>query len=444
MVDLSKIKLDLRFRTIIPPLVYKARHARNPQEIRAAELDILHALLNIETVMKYIKEEVLKTEKQGGDAHSYKAKLYSLQYLRKIVKLIGSIFPWSYLTSYEISALSSNPPPGFIVGKEGFKAEFQLFREGFKRGDIVILNDLTHCLTVADAVIIHKDDSAELAEVKSGKSSRLRHPQRKRMTKAVRYMHEGVGEFKGKPTMLTKSYHFVTYNWNALNRILKDAKKTGFAVSHPEPSLTYVALKPRHQKVEELLTKFLQTDPVITKYKPVVATSVGGLIEISEQNRRPAPVTVFKIKDKALIDLLDGELDVITFFSPFNPTTSKRFSKNGLSLSLIREDKLTGSERSEWWLPLTEDHEGVKMYLACKYNNSEKHFLVDHAALKLMYTFETEASFLNSLVQNVSDIQKYYPSLFISGKIEGSKGAELDKQDLRSWVSKLARPKQLE
>lgn len=438
-MKLSKINLDLRSKTILPPLVYKVRHITNDQDTRSAELELLHALLKIETVIKHLRAEIQQMEQRGEDTSSARSKVKSAQHLHKIVKLIGSVIPWNYLENYEISALARNLPSGFISGKDGFGSEFQLFRNGFdKEKNVVILNDLTHCLTVGDAVIIHKDGSADLAEVKSGKSTCLRNPQKKRMAKAVEYMHTGVCEYRGK-IVLSKSYYLITHNWGALKSVLKDAKKTGFAIKHPEASLTYVAFKSKHPKVEKRIDEFLRTDPIITRYEPVRACFLSDTIEYSDNIRHVPPVTVFKINDKLLLDLLRGELDVVTFFSPFHPSLSKRLAKHDLSLSLINEDQLANHHNVKNWRAITTDTNGKNRYLACKYQNIGKLVLVDHSAIKLLYTFETESSFLKSLIQLGSEFSHFDAAELIDGSIEGSKTLEPAKQFLRSWIGKLAR-----
>ena len=128
--NIGKGKLDLRFDTLITPLLLRGRHLITDNDILNFQYELLHALLKIEVGINEIKTHL--TQLQNDDKIAvYESDIAWLKELHLIVRMIGSIIPWQLLQNWEITALSQNPSPGYIIGKKGFRAEIQLLREQF-------------------------------------------------------------------------------------------------------------------------------------------------------------------------------------------------------------------------------------------------------------------------------------------------------------------------
>lgn len=434
MHNIGKGKLDLRFDTLITPLLLRGRHLITDNDILNFQYELLHALLKIEVGINEIKTHL--TQLQNDDKIAvYESDIAWLKELHLIVRMIGSIIPWQLLQNWEITALSQNPSPGYIIGKKGFRAEIQLLREQFGiNGDIIILNDLTHCLTIGDAIKFHKDGTAEIIEVKSGKKARLTTVQKDRLKKAKSYMEKGI--LKPDNLQLTRQWHKTTHNWSHLNSLLKKAKTKGFAVKHPQPSITYIAFKPS-EKAHQAFENFWLHDRVISKYKPLRASILSDNISGADRLRGVPPPTIFKIRDRHLIRILKGDLDVASFFSPFHPQFTRELTEIGFSLELIDGDKMESAPNKNWQ-SITEREDGTPQYLACRKLSNNKFILIDHTIIKLLCTFESEKSLVNSLILAFSEFSEYEESLpEFKESISGKWNIPLQEQVLRSWEAKL-------
>lgn len=434
-LNIGPAELDLRFDTLITPLLLHGRHLTNDNDIKKFQYSVLHALLKLEVGIRQINNHLTKLQNNDDEREPFESAVAGLKELHLIVRMIGSIVPWQLMQNWEITALSQNPPPGFIIGKKGFRAEIQLFREQYGiNGDIIILNDLTHCLTVGDAIKLHKDGTAEIIEVKSGKKARLSTIQREKIKNAQSYMEKGLRNSDN--LQLTRQWHKVTHNWSQLESLLKKAKTKGFAVKHPQPSITYFGFKPSdkvHQKFED----FMLNDRVVSKYKPLGVSLLSDNISEADKLRGVPPPTIFKISDRNLIRILKGELNVVSFFSPFHPQLTKELMKIGFSLELIDGDKMDNPPTKNWQ-SLTQRKDGTPQYLACRKQSNNKFILIDHTIRKILYTFETEKSFINSLIQAFDEFSKNEENLpDFKESLSGVWDINFHEQLLRSWDAKL-------
>jgi len=440
-LNIGKGKLDLRFDTLVKPLVLFGRHITGDSDCLKLQYDILHALLKLEVGIREINNQIAQLPEGDKQRTLLESDREWLKELHLIVRMTGSLIPWQLLHSWEITALSQNPSPGYIIGKEGFGAEIQLLREQFGvNGDIIILNDLTHCLTLGDAVNIHKDGTADHIEVKSGKKARLSTNQRERMQDAESYMETGV--LKPSNLQLTKQWHKTTHNWSQLESLLDKAKKEGYAVKHPQSSITYLAFKPRaraqeRDRISRKIENFQRNDRVISKFKPIRAAFLSETISGADKLRGVPPPTAFKISDGLLLRVLRGDLDVVSFFSPFHPQLTKELIEVGLSLELINGNKLE-DKPSDHWQSIANLEDGTPQYLACRKLSNRRFILIDHTVLKLLYTFESEGSLKNSLIQAFDEFSSKEENLpEFNEDLSGKWDIKLEEQLLRSWQGKL-------
>ncbi len=97
---------------------------------------------------------------------------------------------------------------------------------------VAILNSLTNWLALGDITVVKRDGSADIVEVKTGKSKSGRMQlQKHRMSKAVTLLGGGPGEFEGKPIEFRRIEGCPEHGLSDLYELLQEAEKQGWALS---------------------------------------------------------------------------------------------------------------------------------------------------------------------------------------------------------------------
>ena len=93
-------------------------------------------------------------------------EIAQLNYFRHCILFVGDTIAAHVVDVDAIRHFALYPAPGFIGGKEGLKAEIEAATTFAHQGQVVVFNDLTHCLHLGD-LTLKKGEKVSTFEVKS-------------------------------------------------------------------------------------------------------------------------------------------------------------------------------------------------------------------------------------------------------------------------------------
>lgn len=176
---------------------------------------------------------------------------------------------------------------------------------------IAVLNSLSNWLALGDVTVIKTDGSAEILEVKSGKStSRRMQRQKHRMSEAVTLLGGGPGEFDGTPIKFTRIEGCPEHGLSELGKLLQEAQKKGWAMARLSNCLfvecvDFVALDvsgPQWQK--EFEEK--RAGAISYWYKQGDFVVEGESHELLTFSPNCAPLSIFPFSSATCMDLMLG------------------------------------------------------------------------------------------------------------------------------------------
>lgn len=173
---------------------------------------------------------------ESREAAAFRSKNTEAKEHLRLVRLLGDGLAWQLLHPYAIRQLAKNPAPPPALGNqgEGFRQTLDAARELTAAGRLVLISDLTHCLTIGDLVIC--DDRERPSIVECGGHERFLQKGRKarqlqRARAVVNLLKDGTAVFPGHDRA-TRTLELNTRprdTWGVVDRVVIAAERNGSA-----------------------------------------------------------------------------------------------------------------------------------------------------------------------------------------------------------------------
>jgi hypothetical protein len=146
---------------------------------------------------------------------------------------------------YDTDRFAIKRDAGMIRGKEGLVGELACLFSALEHQVPAVLSDITNTIRYGDVCLLGASDPVPI-EVKSGSSQNGRgRRQAEKMEKLRRFLDtdRAVG-YRGAPGETKRQVIKLPERTNveALNECIVEAKRTGFAISRPEPGIAYAVI----------------------------------------------------------------------------------------------------------------------------------------------------------------------------------------------------------
>jgi len=342
--DMSCVSVEKSSENIIRSLLMELPKIADPKIRRGIQLRILSEIAHSERQIRKANRQ--KDELKNQTKHiiqNARPTLLPRRELRKltsriklldrklfahgrridILRLLGTSLAYSFLDRTTILNLGANPPPrSYLIDKEGLSTEIKAFNQlSSSNGSVVILNDITNCLTIGDITRV-QNDQLELYEVKSSSTDRpvLKTRQINRMKTATDFLNKQIESGPGYQKRILDVESEETHNWKYLLEVLADAKTDGFSYKIVEGCLAYIAYRTDSVDLEEAVER--AELPWSKASSALLVGSLGRHIE----GLNVRPLTLFPLEVGTTLDILFGRIKFITLLNlvPFAELFKKR------------------------------------------------------------------------------------------------------------------------
>jgi hypothetical protein len=228
------------------------------------------------------------------------------------IRIIGDGIAWRSLGYDRIvmRSLGEAPTKQHVLA-EGTMTELREWALNFDTGKgLAILNSLTNCLAIGDVTVIRDDGSAEIVEVKEGKtkSSRIVR-QKQKMRETVNLLATGAGVSDDKFVEVEHLDITPENGLNELAELLEASEKTGWAAKRISNCCYVECVDFARVDSPEALGKSLdaarkkQTEEWSQRSDKVLHSSSLNILSYSPNC---APFSVFPLRSKLCVDLMVG------------------------------------------------------------------------------------------------------------------------------------------
>ncbi|NMC29051.1 MAG: hypothetical protein GYA45_03155 [Pelolinea sp.] len=318
------------------------------------QLKIIRDLLSLEEEILWHKKEIDKLRKEASTiaqisksnltdqlkieisekysrAKEFEFNVQILKYFRWIFRYIGDGVAWrAFGYNREIiRALSDKQPVPFISNPQGLEKEMNFFLAIRKLGSswLPVMHDSTNCLRTADFSVFKKGKLHRIIELKIRKSSinnekevlhELKNKreirQQKRLNDIFDFLETGdLGKLREElvegRSISSEIPEF--HNFEYISNAIRNARKTGYGFEEPERGLLYLAWNFTKYDTNKIIEKAVQQFPHIFN-SPLTFRSFGPC---DDEKPYGLPITSMDMRPNHIIDLLFGNISVITFLN---------------------------------------------------------------------------------------------------------------------------------
>lgn len=207
------------------------------RELRAERDQVLTAYAAVGTCPALLEFQLqLAAAIESREPAAFRSKNTEAKEHLRLLRLLGDGLAWRLLHPYAIRQLAKNPAPPPALGNqgEGFRQTLDAARELTADGQLVLVSDLTHCLTIGDLVIC--DDRERPSIVECGGHERFLHKGRKarqlqRAQAVSDLLKDGTAVFPGH-ARATRTLELKTRSrdsWDVVDRVVLAAGRKGSA-----------------------------------------------------------------------------------------------------------------------------------------------------------------------------------------------------------------------
>jgi hypothetical protein len=344
------IELEKRLSPVLRKLVrskysYKSLYEAQEkllEEIFAIEESIRLARKEYSEIRKTTNELAIELKSKNGELpkkyrsgiklqHEKTEKIaFAIELLRYghwFIRYVADGIAWhAYgFNRMQIRALGGKEPISFLSDKDGFEFEYARFKEIRDIGDdwLPIFHDLTNCLRTGDISVFWNSNLIDVVDVKpdgvisvhsdrdnySGRAKR----QKQRLNRLWKYF--GTRDLSDlDPELFGKAIHtkaIEKYNFDAISKAIRKARKNGCGFVEPEPSLLYLAWHLDISDETEALKKAGESHPHI--FKSIF--TFRAIQPRYDEYHLSLPITAMDLPAKDIIDLTFGKIAVLTFLN---------------------------------------------------------------------------------------------------------------------------------
>jgi hypothetical protein len=207
------------------------------RELRAERDQLLTAYAAVDTRAALLEFQLqLAAAIESRESAAFRLKNPEARQHLRLLRLLGDGLAWQLLHPYAIRQLAKNtaPPPALGNQGDGFRQTLDAARELTANGRLVLVSDLTHCLTIGDLVIC--DDRERPSIVECGGHEEFLHKGRKarqlqRAQAVIDVLKDGTAVFPGHDRA-TRTIEIVTRSretWAVVDRVVLAAERKGSA-----------------------------------------------------------------------------------------------------------------------------------------------------------------------------------------------------------------------
>jgi len=338
------------------------------------QVKIIRNLLSLEEEIVWYKKEINRLRKEASRiAKKFKSNLtnqlkneisgkYSLanefefnvqifKYFRWVFRYIGDGVAWrAFRYNREIiRALSDKQPVPFISNTQGLEKELNFFLAIKKLGSywLPVMHDSTNCLRTADFSIFNNGNLHRIIELKIRKSNNNKEKvlnelkdkrevrQQKRLNNIFDFLETGdLGklrkEFIGGRSISSDIPEF--HNFKYISNAIRNAKKSGYGFEEPERGLLYLAWNFNKFDIDRIIEKAIHQFPHIFDSPP----TFRSFRPIDDEKPYNLPITSMDMRSNHIIDLLFGNISVITFLN--FKCLEENGNKLGIPLSIKKDN----------------------------------------------------------------------------------------------------------
>jgi hypothetical protein len=207
------------------------------RELRSERDRLLSAYESVDSGAALLKFQVeLSAAIESREPAAFRLKSTAAKEHLRLLRLLGDGLAWRLLHSYAIRQLAKNPAPPPALGSQGdgFRQTLDAAGELTADGHLVLISDLTHCLTIGDLVLC--DDRERPSIVECGGHEQFLHKGRKarqfqRAHAVTNLLKDGTATFPGD-NWKTRTIELKTQpsdTWDVVDRVVLAAEREGSA-----------------------------------------------------------------------------------------------------------------------------------------------------------------------------------------------------------------------
>lgn len=205
-------------------------------ELRAERDQLLTAYAAVDSAALLEFQLQLAAAIKAREPAAFKLRSVEAKEQLRVLRLLGDGLAWQFLHPYAVRQLAKNQasPPALGNQGEGFRQTLAAARELATAKHLVLISDLTHCLTIGDLVIC--DDPEHPSIVECGGNEKFLHKGRKarqlqRMRAVIDQLKDGRAVFprSGLPTQTLEITTRPREIWAVVDRVVLAAAQTGSA-----------------------------------------------------------------------------------------------------------------------------------------------------------------------------------------------------------------------
>jgi len=221
------------------------RAERKQDEHRAAHKELNRQLKTGRGSKEISKALRMKIKRTAGFIDRYAKQIY-------IWKCCGDALAFLYLDKfalkhayYDTDRFAIKRDAGMIRGKEGLVSELRCLFNALEHQVPAVLSDITNTIRYGDVCLLGASDPVPI-EVKSSLKQSVRgRRQAEKMGKLRSFLEtDRAVDYRGAPGETKRQAITLPERTNveALNECIAEAKRTGFAISRPEPGIAYAVI----------------------------------------------------------------------------------------------------------------------------------------------------------------------------------------------------------
>lgn len=202
-----------------------------------------------------IADDIKKIEKRKNQLSKEERDEY--RYYLKLLRILGDTLAWHLFSPYWIRQQCKHDHYADLVTNKGFKYEITTAQQRARDGQILILNEITNCLNVADLTVYVQGNTPQMIEVKYkpeelSKENSRRHRRQKRRMKNLYKLHSDKAELT--PLELKETFHSTKYGDNCHLIRLPTSNKKEKEKTHYGEELNSLLCKVRKDGKERFIT----------------------------------------------------------------------------------------------------------------------------------------------------------------------------------------------
>lgn len=235
------------------------RAERKQDEHRLAHKELYRQLKTGRGSKEISKALRIKIKRKAGFIDRYAKQIY-------IWKCCGDALAFLYLDKfaikhayYDTDRFAIKRDAGMIRGKEGLVGELKCLFSALEHKVPAVLSDITNTIRYGDVCLLGASDPVPIEVKSSPKQSGRGKRQAEKMEKLRSFLEtdRAVG-YRGAPGETKRQVVTVPERNNvaALKECIAEAKRTGFAISRPEPGIAYAVIaggRPDYSAIFETL-----------------------------------------------------------------------------------------------------------------------------------------------------------------------------------------------